>query len=76
MKIYTVKRRRNGLSFLLDEDRIKARSWIYAEIKLFIGKLTGRYDASCHIDGMLVEEIPVSVDNMLDIMIMIKTIKL
>lgn len=69
MKIFTVKRTINGKLFLKDEDRICARGWISAYIKLLIGITTGQFDPSCKIDGILIEEIPVSDDEMLDIMI-------
>lgn len=69
MKIFTVKRTINGKLFLKDEDRICAKGWLSAYIKLLIGIITGRFDSSCKIDGMLIEEIPVSDDEMLDIMI-------
>ena len=69
MKIFTVKRIINGKLFLKDEDRISANSWLFAHIKLLIGKIKGQFDSSCKIHGVLDEEIHISDDEMLDIMI-------
>lgn len=69
MKIFTVKRIVNGKLFLKDEDRVSANNWLFAYIKLLIGIIKGRFNSSCKIHGVLDEEIHISDDEMLDIMI-------
>ena len=68
MKTFTVKRIINGKLFLKDEDQIYTKNWIFAQIKLLTGIMTGRFDFTCRINGVLVEEISISDDEMLDIM--------
>ncbi|NDV77880.1 hypothetical protein [Dysgonomonas sp. 511] len=69
MKTFAVKREINGKLFLKDEDRITADTWDEAIAKLIRGTLSGRYDDSCVLDGIIVYEEEISNDDMLDIMI-------
>lgn len=69
MKTFSVKRSIGCKEFLLDEDRILAEDLADAEVKLKQGVENGRFDSSCEINGKLIEEIPVSDDELLDIMI-------
>lgn len=56
MKTFTVKRIINGVSFLKDQDRIKAKDFLTAQIILNQGILYGFYDKTCEINGVLIEE--------------------
>ncbi|MBB4043832.1 hypothetical protein GGR06_001618 [Bacteroides reticulotermitis] len=58
--IFSVKRIINGKPYLRDEDRMIASSWDEAESKLTIGVTAGRYDSTCSIEGILIEDIGVS----------------
>jgi len=58
--IFTVKRKIGNKSYLKDEDRITANSWEEAERLVPDG---------CVINGQLIGEIPVTTDELLDIMI-------
>ena len=58
--IFSVKRIINGKPFLRDEDRMIAGSWGEAESKLLLGIMAGRYDSTCSIEGILIEDIGVS----------------
>lgn len=69
MALFAVKREINGKSFLKDEDRLTANSWEEAIAKLIQGTLSGRYDDTCVLDGIIVYEEEISDDEMLDIMI-------
>lgn len=68
MALFAVKREINGKSFLKDEDRIIANTWDEAVVKLIQGTLSGRYDDTCVLDGIIVYEEEISDDEMLDIM--------
>ena len=67
--IFTVRRKINGIAYLRDEDRLFASCWFTAYLKLLFGRMIGRFDSSCYIDGMLIEEGELTDDEMLDIMI-------
>lgn len=67
--IFTVRRKMNGVTFLKDEDRLFASSWFAAYIKLLYGIAVGRFDSSCHIDGVLIEEGELTDDEILDTII-------
>lgn len=69
MALFAVKREINGKSFLKDEDRITADTWDEAVAKLIQGTLSGRYNDTCVLDGIIVYEEEISDDEMLDIMI-------
>jgi len=69
MALFAVKREINGKFFLKDEDRLTADSWEEAIAKLLQGTLSGRYDDTCVLDGIIVYEEEISDDEMLDIMI-------
>lgn len=69
MALFAVKREINGKSFLKDEDRITANTWEEAIAKLIQGTLSGRYDDTCVLDGIIVYEEEISDDEILDIMI-------
>ena len=69
MALFAVKREINGKSFLKDEDRLTADSWEEATAKVIQGTLSGRYDDTCVLDGIIVYEEDISDDEMLDIMI-------
>lgn len=67
--IFTVRRKINGIAYLRDEDRLFASGWFTAYLKLFYGIAVGRFDSSCYIDGMLVEEGELTDDVILDTII-------
>lgn len=69
MALFAVKREIDGKSFLKDEDRLTADTWDEAVAKLIQGNLSGRYDDTCVLDGIIVYEEEISDDEMLDIMI-------
>jgi hypothetical protein len=69
MALFAVKREINGKYFLKDEDRLTADSWEEAVAKLIQGTLSGRYDDTCVLDGIIIYEEYISDDEMLDIMI-------
>lgn len=58
--IFSVKRIINGKPYLRDEDRMIAGSWAEAEYLLEFGRRYGRYDSTCEIEGILIEDIGVS----------------
>lgn len=66
---FAVERTIDGIRFLKDEDYIEAKSRIVADLKLLIGILSGRFDRTCKVIGMIIGEIEISTDEMLDIMI-------
>lgn len=59
IKTFTVKRLIGNKQYLRDEDRIHAANWQEAECLLEFGRRYGRYDSTCEIGGILVEEIEV-----------------
>ena len=67
--IFTVRRKINGIAYLTDEDRLFASGWFTAYIKLLLGRMMGRFDSSCYIDGVLIEEGELTDDEMLDLII-------
>lgn len=69
MKTFSVKRVIDGKEFLRDEDRIIAENFEDAELMLHQGVENGHFDSSCEINGDVTEEIPVSDDELLDIII-------
>ena len=69
MALFTVIRKVDGKYFLKNEDRICAGGWLSAYINLWIGIIAGRFDSTCRDNGMLIQEITVSDDKLLDIMI-------
>ena len=66
---FAVERTIGGIRFLKDEDYIEAKSRIVADLKLMIGILSGRFDRTCKVIGMIIGEIEISTDEMLDVMI-------
>ena len=66
---FAVERTIDGVRFLKDEDYIEAKSRILADLKLMMGILSGRFDLTCKIIGLIIGEIEISTDEMLDIMI-------
>lgn len=67
--IFTVRRKVNGVTFLKDEDRLFASSWFTAYLKLFYRIVVGRFNSSCHIDGVPIEEGDLTDDEILDTII-------
>ena len=72
---FAVERTIDGVRFLKDEDYIEAESRDEADLKLMIGILSGRFDRTCKVIGMIIGEIEISTDEMLDIMINEKVAK-
>ena len=66
---FAVERTINGKKFLKDEDYIEAESRDEADLKLMMGILSGRFDPTCNIIGLIIGEIEISTDEMLDTMI-------
>lgn len=66
---FAVERTIDGIRFLKDEDYIEAESRDEADLKLMIGILSGRFDQTCKIIGLIICEIEISTDEMLDIML-------
>ena len=66
---FAVERTIDGVRFLKDEDYIEAKSRILADLKLLIGILSGRFDRTCKVIGLIIGEIEISTDEMLDVMI-------
>lgn len=66
---FAVERTIDGIRFLKDEDYIEAKSRILADLKLLKGILSGRFDRTCKVIGLIIGEIEISTDEMLDIMI-------
>lgn len=66
---FAVERTIDGIRFLKDEDYIEAESRDEADLKLMMGILSGRFDRTCKVIGMIIGEIEISTDEMLDIMI-------
>ena len=66
---FAVERTVDGIRFLKDEDYIEAKSRILADLKLMMGILSGRFDLTCKIIGLIIGEIEISTDEMLDVMI-------
>lgn len=66
---FAVERTIDGIRFLKDEDYIEAESRDEADLKLMIGILSGRFDRTCKVIGLIIGEIEISTDEMLDIMI-------
>ena len=67
--IFAVERTIDGIRFLKDEDYIEAESRDEADLKLMMGILSGRFDRTCKVIGLIIGEIEISTDEMLDIMI-------
>lgn len=72
---FAVERTIDGIRFLKDEDYIEAESRDEADLKLMMGILSGRFDLTCKIIGLIIGEIEISTDEMLDIMINEKVAK-
>jgi hypothetical protein len=72
---FAVERTIDGVRFLKDEDYIEAESRDEADLELMIGILSGRFDRTCKVIGMIIGEIEISTDEMLDIMINEKVAK-
>lgn len=66
---FAVERTINGVRFLKDEDYIESESRDEADLELMMGILSGRFDLTCKIIGLIIGEIEISTDEMLDIMI-------
>lgn len=66
---FAVERTIDGIRFLKDEDYIEAKSRIVADLKLLKGILSGRFDRTCKVIGLIIGEIEISTDEMLDIII-------
>ena len=66
---FAVERTIDGVRFLKDEDYIEAESRDEADLKLMMGILSGRFDLTCKIIGLIIGEIEISTDEMLDVMI-------
>ena len=66
---FAVKRTIDGIRFLKDEDYIEAESRDEADLELMMGILSGRFNLTCKIIGLIIGEIEISTDEMLDIMI-------
>ena len=67
--IFAVERTIDVIRFLKDEDYIEAESRDEADLELLKGILSGRFDRTCKIIGLIIGEIEISTDEMLDIMI-------
>ena len=72
---FAVERTIDGVRFLKDEDYIEAERRDEADLKLMIGILSGWFDLTCKIIGLIIGEIEISTDEMLDIMINEKVAK-
>ena len=66
---FAVERTIDGIRFLKDEDYIEAESWDETDLELLKGILSGRFDRTCKVIGLIIGEIEISTDEMLDIMI-------
>ena len=66
---FAVERTIDGIKFLKDEDYIEAESRDEADLELLKGILSGRFDLTCKIIGLIIGEIEISTDEMLDIII-------
>lgn len=66
---FAVERTIDGIRFLKDEDYIEAESRDEADLKFMMGILSGRFDMTCKIIGLIICEIEISTDEMLDIML-------
>ena len=66
---FAVERTIDGIRFLKDEDYIEAESWNDAKLELLKGILSGRFDRTCKVIGLIIGEIEISTDEMLDIII-------
>jgi hypothetical protein len=66
---FAVERTIDGIKLLKDEDYIEAESRDEAKLELLKGVLSGRFDRTCKVVGLIIDEIEISTDEMLDIMI-------
>ncbi|KAF5047624.1 hypothetical protein DSECCO2_458410 [anaerobic digester metagenome] len=66
---FAVERTIDGIKFLKDEDYIEAEGRDEAKLELLKGVLSGRFDRTCKVIGLIIGEIEISTDDMLDIMI-------
>jgi len=66
---FAIERTIDGIESLKDEDYIEAESRDEADLKLMMGILSVRFDLTCKIIGLIIDEIEISTDEMLDIMI-------
>lgn len=66
---FAVERTIDGIKFMKDEDYIEAESRDEADLELLKGILSGRFDRTCKVIGLIIGEIEISTDEMLDIMI-------
>ena len=56
---FAVERTIDGVRFLKDEDYIEAESLDEADLKLMMGILSGRFDLTCKIIGLIIGEIEI-----------------
>lgn len=66
---FAVERTINGVRFLKDDDYIEAEGRDEADLELLKGILSGRFDLTCKVIGLIIGEIEISTDEMLDTMI-------
>jgi hypothetical protein len=66
---FAVERTIDAIKFLKDEDHIEAESRDEAKLELLNGILSGGFDRTCKVIGLIIGEIEISTDEVLDIMI-------